>query len=160
VCSKDEHASIGVAENKKDSNAVFENSIGVLRTSAWHHQAMMLAGNILKRFWQLVVSHAGYLNNIVSPSRGVIVPKPSFKCISTVAPMSVEFHQLEPSALSTLIVASSRINPSASPPSKEYSSASLATRRSSDMSSLTANLFLLHEITLPLILSHSVPFQA
>ena len=28
VCSKDEHASIGVAENKKDSNAVFENSIG------------------------------------------------------------------------------------------------------------------------------------
>jgi len=49
--------------------------------------------------------------------------------------------------------ASSRINPSASPPSKEYSSASLATKRSSDTSSLMANLFLLHEITLPLILN-------
>jgi hypothetical protein len=30
---------------------------------------MMLAGNIPKRFWQFVVSHAAYLNNIVSPSR-------------------------------------------------------------------------------------------
>ena len=29
----------------------------------------MLAGNIPKRFWQFVVSHAAYLNNIVSPSR-------------------------------------------------------------------------------------------
>ena len=56
VCSKDEHASIGVAEN----------SIGVLRTSA---KAMMLAGNIPKRFLQFVVSHAAYLDNIVAPSR-------------------------------------------------------------------------------------------
>jgi hypothetical protein len=56
VCSKDEHASIGAAEN----------SIGVLRTSA---KAMMLAGNIPKRYWQFVVSHAAYLNNIVAPSR-------------------------------------------------------------------------------------------
>jgi hypothetical protein len=56
VCSKDEHASIGAAEN----------SIGVLRTSA---KAMMLAGNIPKRYWQFVVSHASYLNNIVAPSR-------------------------------------------------------------------------------------------
>ena len=56
VCSKDEHASIGVAEN----------SIGVLRTSA---KAMMLAGNIPKRYWQFVISHAAYLNNIVAPSR-------------------------------------------------------------------------------------------
>jgi hypothetical protein len=56
VCSKDEHASIGVAEN----------SIGVLRTSA---KAMMLAGNIPKRYWHFVVSHAAYLNNIVAPSR-------------------------------------------------------------------------------------------
>jgi hypothetical protein len=30
---------------------------------------MMLAGNIPKRFWQFVVSHAAYFNNIVSPSR-------------------------------------------------------------------------------------------
>ena len=30
---------------------------------------MMLAGNIPKRFWQFVISHAAYLNNIVSPSR-------------------------------------------------------------------------------------------
>ena len=56
VCSKDEHASIGVAEN----------SIVVLRTSA---KAMMLAGNIPKRLWRFVISHAAYLNNIVSPSR-------------------------------------------------------------------------------------------
>ena len=56
VCSKDEHASIGVAEN----------SIGVLRTSA---KAMMIAGNIPKRYWQFVISHAAYLNNIVAPSR-------------------------------------------------------------------------------------------
>jgi hypothetical protein len=56
VCSKDEHASIGAAEN----------SIGVLRTSA---KAMMLAGNIPKRYWQFVVSHVAYLNNIVAPSR-------------------------------------------------------------------------------------------
>jgi hypothetical protein len=56
VCSKDEHASIGAAEN----------SIGVLRTSA---KAMMLAGNIPKGYWQFVVSHAAYLNNIVAPSR-------------------------------------------------------------------------------------------
>jgi hypothetical protein len=41
VCSKDEHASIGVAEN----------SIGVLRTSA---KAMMLTSNIPNRFWQFV----------------------------------------------------------------------------------------------------------
>jgi hypothetical protein len=45
---------------------VAENSIGVLRTSA---KAMMLAGNIPKQFWQFVVSHAAYLNNIVAPSR-------------------------------------------------------------------------------------------
>jgi hypothetical protein len=56
VCSKDEHASIGVAEN----------SIVVLRTSA---KAMMLAGNIPKRLWRFVISHAAYLNNIVSSSR-------------------------------------------------------------------------------------------
>ena len=30
---------------------------------------MMLAGNIPKRLWQFVISHAAYLNNIVSPSR-------------------------------------------------------------------------------------------
>ena len=35
-----------------------ENSIDVLRTSA---KAMMLAGNIPKRYWQFVVSHAAYL---------------------------------------------------------------------------------------------------
>jgi hypothetical protein len=55
VCSKDEHASIGAAEN----------SIGVLRTSA---KAMMLAGNFPKRYRQFVTSHAAYLNNIVAPS--------------------------------------------------------------------------------------------
>ena len=43
--------------------------------------------------------------------------------------MSVEFHQLEPFVPSTLIDASSRFNPSALPPSKEYSSASLATQK-------------------------------
>ena len=43
-----------------------ENSIDVLRTSA---KAMMLAGNIPKRYWQFVVSHAAYLNNIVALSR-------------------------------------------------------------------------------------------
>jgi hypothetical protein len=56
VCSKDEYASIDVAEN----------SIGVLHLSA---KTMMLAGNIPKRFWQFFVSHAAYFNNIVSPSR-------------------------------------------------------------------------------------------
>jgi hypothetical protein len=115
---------------------VVKNSIGFLRASA---KAMMLPGNIPKRFWQFVVSHAANLNNM---------------CFLFVVPTSVEFHQLEPSVPSTLIVASSRINPSALPPSKEYSSASLATQRSSDTSSPTENLSLLHVITLlPLILS-------
>ena len=46
ICTKDEHYSIGVAEN----------AVGVLRTS------MLLQTNMLKKFWPFDVSHACYLS--------------------------------------------------------------------------------------------------
>ena len=56
VCARDEHHAVGAAEN----------AIHVLRSSA---KAMMLGANVPKRFWPFAISHAAYLNNIVSKSR-------------------------------------------------------------------------------------------
>jgi hypothetical protein len=56
VCAKDEHYSIGVAEN----------AVGVLRSTA---KAMLLQANVPKKFWPFAISHACYLSNIVYPSR-------------------------------------------------------------------------------------------
>jgi hypothetical protein len=56
VFARDEHHAIGTAEN----------AIHVLRSSA---KAMMLGANVPNRFWPFAISHAAYLNNIVSKSR-------------------------------------------------------------------------------------------
>ena len=56
VCARDEYHAVGAAEN----------AIRVLRSNA---EAMMLGANVPKRFWPFAISHAAYLNNIVSKSR-------------------------------------------------------------------------------------------
>ena len=56
VCAKDEHYSVGAAET----------AVNNLRHSA---RAMMLHGNVPKRFWHFAVAHAAYIHNVTSPSR-------------------------------------------------------------------------------------------
>jgi len=56
VCAKDEHYSVGAAET----------AVNNLRHSA---RAMMLHGNVPKRFWHFAIAHATYLHNVISPSR-------------------------------------------------------------------------------------------
>jgi hypothetical protein len=62
---------------------------------------MMLAGNIPKRFWQFVVSHAAYLNSIVSQSR-CDRTKTTFEVLFNRRADVAEFHPLEPSVRSKL----------------------------------------------------------
>jgi hypothetical protein len=56
VCAKDEHYSVGAAET----------AVNNLRHSA---RAMMIHGNVPKRFWHFAVAHAAYIHNVTSPSR-------------------------------------------------------------------------------------------
>ena len=56
VCAKDKHYSVGAAET----------AVNNLRHSA---RAMMLHGNVPKRFWHFAVAHAAYIHNVTSPSR-------------------------------------------------------------------------------------------
>jgi len=56
VCAKDEYYSVGAAET----------AVNNLRHSA---RAMMLRGNVPKRFWYFAIAHAAYIHNVTSPSR-------------------------------------------------------------------------------------------
>jgi len=55
VCAKDEHYSVGAAETAVNNQ----------RHSA---RAMMLHGNVPKRFWHFTIAHATYIHNVTSPS--------------------------------------------------------------------------------------------
>jgi len=56
VCAKDEHNSVRAAET----------AVNNLRHST---RAMMLHGNVPKRFWHFAIAHAAYIHNVTSPSR-------------------------------------------------------------------------------------------
>ena len=56
VCAKDEHYAVGAAET----------AVNNLRHSA---RAMMLHGNVPKRFWHFAIAHVAYIHNVTSPSR-------------------------------------------------------------------------------------------
>jgi len=51
VCAKDEHCSVGAAKTAMNN----------LRHSA---RAMMLHGNVPKRFWHFAIAHAVYIHNV------------------------------------------------------------------------------------------------
>jgi hypothetical protein len=79
VCAKDEHQYIEFRAKLLDyflsnkSNINQNYSVGAAETAVNNLQhsarAMMLHGNVPKRFWHFAIAHATYLHNVISPSR-------------------------------------------------------------------------------------------